>query len=226
MLKRSATQRVHLKVALHREHLGHRVGNWCTGGEDNTASFISGLYVLDFEKEIECALGGGLWQTGNSAHLCDVEQILEPLRLIDEEPIDSEFFECERVVFLAIGGERFELCSKSLLHALQLFHESRAAIGTLLANGDFDFIDLCCDEISTRVQRDRDFFEARMCNDDGIPIPGCNPAEQTRAVGRREVFFSGSENVSVGIKGEQFGRKLREHVIWYDEHRLCRETEP
>src|SRR6266566_1046292 len=111
MLERIATQRVHLKIALHREHLGHRVGNWCAGGEDNTASFISGLYVLDFEKEVECALGGGLRQTRNPRHFCDVEQILKPLRLIDEESVDSEFFECECVVFLAVGRERFKLRS-------------------------------------------------------------------------------------------------------------------
>src|SRR6266545_4106288 len=182
MLERISTQRVHLKVALHREHLGHRVGNWCAGGEDNTASFVSGLYVLDLEKEVECALGGGLRQTGNARHLCHVEQVLEPLRLVDEEAVDSEFFECERVVLLAVRGECFEFRGKSLLHTLQFFHESCTAISALLANGGFDLINLRCDETATRAQRDRDFFETRMCNDNGIPIPGCNPAEQPGAV--------------------------------------------
>src|ERR1700726_3444860 len=118
MLERIATQRIHLKIALHREHLGHRVRDRRARSEDDTASLVARLNVLDLEKQIECTLRGGLWQTGNARHLCYVEQILEPLRLIDEEAVDSEFFECERVVFLFFGRKRFELCGKSLLHAL------------------------------------------------------------------------------------------------------------
>src|SRR6266480_3475946 len=133
MLERIATQRIHLKIALHREHLGHRVRNRRARSEDDTASLVAPLNVLDLEKQIECALRGGLRQTGNACHLCDVEEILEPLRLIDEKPIDSEFFECERVVLLAVRGECFEFRSKSLLDTLQFFHESCAAISALLA---------------------------------------------------------------------------------------------
>ena len=59
-------------------------------------------------KQIECALGCGLRQSGDARHLGDVEEILESLRLVDEEAIDSEFFKCERVVFLLIGRERFK----------------------------------------------------------------------------------------------------------------------
>ena len=65
-----------------------------------------------------------------------------------------------------------------------------------------------------------------MCNDNGIPIPGCNPAEQAGAVAGCEVFFSGSENIRSRIKREQFGRELREHVIRHDKHRLRRQPKP
>ena len=108
MLERIAAQRLHLQVALHREHLGHRVRDRRAGGEDDTAAFVPRLDVLNLEEKIEGALGCGLRQTGNACHFRDVEQILELVRLIDEEPVDSEFLECERVVFLLIGRERFE----------------------------------------------------------------------------------------------------------------------
>src|SRR6266496_3471058 len=111
MLERIVTQRVHLKKALHREHLGHCIGDGRAGGKYDTASFVSRLDVLNFEKQIECALGGSLRQTGNPRHLCDIEQILESLCLIDEEAVDSEFFKCERVVLLLVGRERFKLRS-------------------------------------------------------------------------------------------------------------------
>src|SRR6266567_1351587 len=100
MLQRTAAQRIHLEITLHREHLSHCVRDRRARGENDTASSVARLDVLDLEKQIECALGGGLRQTGNARHLRDVKQILESLCLIDEESVDSELFECQRVVFL------------------------------------------------------------------------------------------------------------------------------
>ena len=139
MLKRIAAQRVHLQVTLHREHLGHRVRDRRAGGEDDTAAFVPRLDVLDLQEEIERAFGCSLRQSGDARHFRDVEQIFELVRFVDEEPVDAEFFERERVVFLLIGGERFEFRGEPLLHALQLFDEPRAAIGALLANRAFQF---------------------------------------------------------------------------------------
>ena len=106
MLELIAPQRVHLQVTLHGEHLSHRVGNRRAGGEDDAAAFVPRLDVLDLEEKIERALGCGLRQTGDARHLGDVEEVLELVRFVDEEPVDAEFLEGERVVLLVIGGER------------------------------------------------------------------------------------------------------------------------
>ena len=133
---------LHLQVTLHREHLGHRVRDWRAGREHDAAAFVLLLDVLDLQEEIERALGCSLRQSGNARHFGDVEEIFEFVRFVDEEPIDSEFFERERVVFFLLGGKRFEFRGEALLHALQLFDKPSAAIGALLADCGFDFVDL------------------------------------------------------------------------------------
>src|SRR5260370_1358245 len=45
MLERIVTQRVHLKVALHREHLGHCIRDWRARSKHHTATFVSGMAV-------------------------------------------------------------------------------------------------------------------------------------------------------------------------------------
>ena len=62
--------------------------------------------------------------------------------------------------FFSVRRERFQLRGKSLLHALQFFHESRAAISAFFADGGFDFVDLRRDEVSARVQATPEFSQS------------------------------------------------------------------
>ena len=161
MLELIPSQRGHLQVTLHGEHLGHRVGNRRAGREDHAPTFVPLLNVLHFQKKIERTLGCRLQQTGDAGHLGDVEQILELVRLINEEPVNPEFLEGQRVVLLVLGGERFEFRGQPFFHPLQFRHEPRAAVALLLADGFFDFVNLPVNELATRLDRHGDFLEAR-----------------------------------------------------------------
>ncbi|MGH7684087.1 MAG: hypothetical protein ACREMT_07080, partial [Vulcanimicrobiaceae bacterium] len=90
MLERAATQRIHLQVTLHCEHFSHCVRDRRPGGEDHTASFVARLDMLNLKEKIERAFRSSLRQSGDARHFCHVKQILEPLRLVDEEAIDSK----------------------------------------------------------------------------------------------------------------------------------------
>ncbi len=226
MLELIAPQRAHLQVALHREHLRHRVGNRRAGREDHATAFVLRLDVLNLEEHIECALGSGLRQTGNARHLRDVEEILELVRLVDEEPVDAKFLEGQRVVLLVVGGKRFELRRQPLLHPLQFLHQPCASLALLLPDRSFDFVKLLVDEGAACLHRYRDFLEARMGDDDAIPIPRRDAAEKPRSLRRLEVLLAGNQNVRRRVQREQLRRKLREHVIRNNEHRLRRQPKP
>ena len=55
--------------------------------------------MLNLEKQIESALGCGLPQARDARHLRDVEKVFELVRFVDEQPVDTEFLEGQRVVF-------------------------------------------------------------------------------------------------------------------------------
>ena len=104
---------------------------------------------------------GARRQTGDAGHLRDAEQILELARLINEEPINAEFLEGQRVVLFVIGSKRFEFRGQPLFHPLQFLHEPRAALAPLLTDGFFDFVNLPVNECASRLHRHGDLLEAQ-----------------------------------------------------------------
>ena len=63
----------------------------------------AGVHALDMEhleEHIERPLRGGLRQTGDAGHLGDVEQVLEIVGLVHEQPVHAQFLESQSVVLL------------------------------------------------------------------------------------------------------------------------------
>ena len=226
MLELVAPQRAHLQVALHREHLRHRVGNRRAGGEDHATAFVLRLDVLNLEEHIERALRCRLRKPGNARHLRDVEKVFELVRFVNEEPVDAKLLKGQRVVLFVLGGKTFQFRRQPLLHALQFLHQPCSPLAALLANGLFDFVNLLRDELFPRLHRQRDFLKARMGHNHSIPIPRGDAAEKPRTFRCLEILFARDKDVGCRVKHEQFGRELPQHVIRHDEHRFRREPQP
>ncbi len=182
--------------------------------------------MLHLQKQIKGPLGSSLRQTRDTGHLGDVEEVLKLVRFVDEQPVDPEFLERQRVVLLLVRGKCLQLRLQAALHFLQLLYQARAAVGLLFPDGHLHFANLLVDEAAPRLHGERNLLETRMRHDHRIPIPRGDAAEESRAFRRLEVFLAGDENVRCRIEREQFGGELREHVIRHGEHWFRREAEP
>ncbi len=96
----------------------------------------------------------------------------------------------------------------------------------MLAFDHLQLVKLFLEEPLLRVVRQRDALETGMRDDDGIPIPGGDAAEQLLPVLRLEILLARDEDVRAGIQRQQFGRELAEHVVGHGEHRLAGEPKP
>ncbi len=215
-----------MKIALHREHLGHAVGDGRARGEDHAPAAIERLDVAHLEKHVEGPFTGGLRQARDASHLRQVEQILEVLRLVHKKAVHAQFLERQRIVFPLFGGEGLQAGFQSLFCALKFLHEPPIAGVCVLQPDDFQLVQLLLEEPALGVLAQWNTLEAGVRDDDGVPIAGGNPAEQLLSVLRLEIHFARDQDVRALIKREQFGRELAEHVIGHGEHRFAGETKP
>ena len=119
MLEMMTAQRVHLQVTLHCEHFGHRVGDRRAGRKDHPAAPVLFLDVLHLEEHVEGPLRRRLRQPGHPGHLGNIKQILEGLRLIDEQPVNAKFFKREGIILPMLRPERLDPALQALLRAFQ-----------------------------------------------------------------------------------------------------------
>ena len=219
-------QILRLKIPLHREHLGHAVGDGCARGEDHAPAAIERLNVTHLEKHVEGPLAGGLRQSRDAGHLRQVEQIFEVMRLVDEQAVHAEFLERQCIVFPVLGGECLQPGFQPLFRALKFFHQPPIAVVRVLKPDDFQLVQLFLEEPALSVLAQWNTLEAGVCDDNSVPIAGGDAAEQFLAVFRLEIFLTRDQDVRPGIKGEQFGRELAKHVVGHGEERLAGQTEP
>ena len=125
-----------------------------------------------------------------------------------------------------LGGEGLQAGFQTLFRALQFFHKSAIAGVRVLKPDDFQFVQLLLEEPPLGVLAQWNPLEAGVRDDDGVPIAGGDAAEELLAVLRLEIHFARDQDIRAGIKREQFGRELAEHVVGHGEHRLAGETKP
>ena len=109
---------MHLQIALHGEHFRHRVGERCARGKHHTPALVTLLDELHLQEQVERPLAGRLRQARHAVHLGDVEEVLELVGLVHEEPVDAQFLEGQRVVLATGGGESFQPSLELLFDAL------------------------------------------------------------------------------------------------------------
>ncbi len=101
MLEPVPLESLGLEIPLHGEHLGHAVGDRSTRGEDHTAAAIERLDVTHLEKHVEGPLAGRLGQARHPGHFRHVEEVLEVVRLVHEQPVHAQFLERQRRSFFS-----------------------------------------------------------------------------------------------------------------------------
>ena len=95
----------------------------------------------------------------------------------------------------------------------------------MLAFDHLQLVKLFLEEPFLRVLRQRNALETGVCDDDGVPIPRRDAAEQLLAIRRLEVLLAGDEDVRAWIERQQLSRELAKHVVWHGEQWLSRKAE-
>ncbi len=140
-------------------------------------------------------------QACDSGHLRDIEEILEIVRLIDEETVNAQLLEIQRVVLLLLGGKKLESGFEPKLGLLQLFHElGKTSVATLLKNQILQFVELLLQQILLSLTRHRNALETGMGDDHRIPITGGDTGKKLGATGGLEIFLACDQDVGAGIE--------------------------
>ena len=168
----AAPQSLGVEETLHRVHLHHRVGNRRAGGERHAVAGMLLAEVTGLHVHVEGPLAAAGLDAGDAIHLGRRLQVLEIMRLVDEDVIDAEFVEHQPVILLVLGEQVLQAFGSGGLLLLDGLDE--VAVGALGA-GMFAqqlvvFGDLLPQELLLVVARHADPLEAAVGDDDAVPL--------------------------------------------------------
>ena len=104
----AASQPLGVEESLHGVHFHHRVGDRRAGGEGDAVAGVLLAQVSGFHVDVEGPLGAAGLDAGDAIHLGRRLQVLEIMRLVDEDVIDAEFIEDQPVILLVLGEQVFQ----------------------------------------------------------------------------------------------------------------------
>ena len=192
MREAGSTEIVVVEVALHREHLGHRVRDRRAGREDDVAA--TGGLTDDARLHVEV---GGLLASFRVAEACDVAhtggvaEVLELVSLVQKQPVDTQIVPVEAVV-LAVGVEElFQLLFHPLATVLALFDVAGffALCGLDRGDGRRNVRNLLPDELRLGLRMNGNLAEGAVRDDNHIPVAGGDTGEEAFAVGCFEILL-------------------------------------
>ena len=90
MFDATALQSLRVEESLDRVHLDHRVGNRRAGGKGHAVAGMLLVQVAGFHVQVERPLRAAGLDAGDALHLGRRLQVLEIMRLVDEDMVDPE----------------------------------------------------------------------------------------------------------------------------------------
>ena len=163
MLDAAASESLGIEEPLHRVHLDHRVGDRRAGGERHAVAGMLLVEIAGFHVEVEGPLAAAGLDAGDALHLGRRLQVLEIMRLVDEDVIDAQFVEHQPVVLLVLGQqilEPFRAGGLLLLDGLDEIAVGLPCVGRVLAEQLVVLGDLLAQELLLVVPRHADPLEA------------------------------------------------------------------
>ena len=226
MLQTTARKALGVEEPLHRVHLHHRVGNRRAGGERHPVAGVLLVEVTGFHVHVEGSLGAAGLDAGDAVHLGGRLQILEIMRLVDENVIDAEFVEHQPVILLVLGKQVFQaFCSGGLLLLDGLDEIAVGSLGCrVFAKQLVVFGDLLPEELLLVVPRHADPLETAVGDDDAVPLAAGDLGGEQLAAVARQIFLGGDQQPGVGVKLHELAGELLQQVVGDHVHRLLDEA--
>ena len=144
MLQATALEALGVEESLHRVHLDHRVGNRRAGGERHAMAGMLLVEVARLHVHVESPLGAAGLDAGDALHFGRRLQVLEIMRLIDEDVIDAEFVEHQPVILLVLGQQVLQpLASRGLLLLDSLDEVAVAPLSPACSRSSWSYSSIC-----------------------------------------------------------------------------------
>ena len=164
MLDAAAFQPLGVEEALHRVHLDHRVADRRAGGEGHAVAGMPAVEIPGFHVKVEGAFAAAGLDARHAVHLGRRLQVLEEMRLVDEDMVNSKLVEHQPIVLLVLGEEVLEPFLAGCLlffNGLDDVAVSARAVGAGGADEQLVvFRDLLAQELFLVVARHADALEA------------------------------------------------------------------
>ena len=212
-------QRSILQIALHGVQFCHRIAHRRTGCKHNSASAGHFIHVPAFQEHIAGFLSFRGREAGYIPHLGEQEQILESVCFIYVQPVNTELFKGDDMIFLFFRFQLFQPDFQLTFGSFQLFD------GVALTTVPFHFHDTVRDIVDLLFQQpllpflgNRDSFKLAMAKYDGIVITGSDTCAELLAVRFLEVFPGCHEDICTGIEPQEFRSPLFRQVIRHHKH--------
>ena len=211
-----------IEESLHGVHLDHRVADGRAGGKRHAVAGMLLAQVACLHVHVEGPLAAAGLDAGDALHLGRRLQVLEVMRLVDEDVIDAELVEDQPVVFLVFGKQVFEPFGPGGFLLLDRLHQiAVGALGSGVLNQQLViFFDLLQEKLLLVVTRHADPLERGMGDDDAVPIAAGDFGGQEFAAVAAQIFLGGDEQPGVGVELHELAGKLLQQVVGHDIHRL------
>ena len=228
MLDAAALQTLGVEEPLDGVHLDHRVRDRRAGGKGHAVAGVPLVEIPGLHVEIKRALAPPGLDAGHAVHLGRGLEILEEVRLVNEDVIDAEFVKHQAVVLLVLGQKLFEpLLAVGFLLLDGLDEVPVAARGVAagtVAEELVVFPDLLAQEFRLVGPRHAYSLKRAVGDDDAVPLAACDLGGQELAALARQIFLAGDEELGVGIELHELAGELLEHVVGDGVKRLSDES--
>jgi len=168
---------------------------------------VAGLHV-----EVEGALGAAGLDAGHPLHFRRRLQVLEIMRLVDEDMVHTQLVKNQSIILLVLGGQVFELglaCRFLFFDGLdEIAVGSCCPLAGTVEEQLVIFLDLLVQEFLLVLTRHADALEAAMGDNDGVPVAAGDLGGQVFAAFLCKILLARDQQLGVGIPGLELAGEL------------------
>ena len=194
-------QQVSLQVPLHGVQLRHGVGHRGTCGEHHALAPGELVHVLALHVQVGGFQGFRLGDAPHIPHFGVEVEVFEQIRLVNEQPVYTQFLEGHHIVLGALVVELFQLGLQTLLRPLHLLHGEP---GTLLFFGGLDALHHLCDLLFQHgllpLCGEGDFLKLAVAQDDPIVVSCGDAGAEFLPALLLKVLLSGHQDIGSRIQ--------------------------
>ena len=151
--------------------------------------------VTCFYKHIEGTFRTAVGQSGDPRHFGKSPQVFEEVRFVDKQPVDPQFLEGQKIIFLFLSGQLFQPGFPGFFRSRQFLDDTIAALLLACPNRNLNEVNFVPDVFLHERIAHFQTLKRGMGDQYGIPIAGSDPGYQPLASIPLQIVLAGQEEV-------------------------------